>query len=168
MQPIYAPVSVGELFDKISILEIKVRRIEDRAKLRNVVNELELLSAVSSQFNPDLLSRVGPLLTELRGVNEAIWDAENLVRDHDRRQVFDEQFTEIARSTYRNNDRRANIKRRINDLFKSAVVEEKSHSARIGNPDPRSSRSPISGDGVGSGQWISEPPPPLDKQCDPS
>jgi hypothetical protein len=125
-QPLLAPIAPGELLDKISILEIKCERIVDRAKLDNVRVELAALSAVR-----DKLSRPGELdslAAELKSVNQCLWDVEDQLRDCERRQDFGPRFVELARSVYRHNDRRAALKRDINVMLGSQLIEEKAYA----------------------------------------
>ncbi|WP_137129522.1 DUF6165 family protein [Rhizobium sp. FY34] len=124
---ILVPVSIGELYDKISILEIKRERIEDAGKLANVTFELGKLSELAQDLPQHGDARLLELYAQLKAVNEAIWDAENVVRQYAADSVADETFISTARATYRNNDRRAAFKREINMLFGSKIFEEKSH-----------------------------------------
>jgi hypothetical protein len=126
--PLMAEISPGELIDKVTILEIKSVRITDPAKCRNVAYELQVLTQLLiSAVRQD--ATLTALKTALRTVNETIWQLEDDIRDHERRQDFGESFVKLARSVYRTNDRRAEIKREINTLLDSAVVEEKSYAA---------------------------------------
>ncbi|MTE01039.1 hypothetical protein GIY56_12110 [Paracoccus sp. YIM 132242] len=122
-----APVSWGELLDKITILEIKADRIRDPAARANVGRELELLRAVAAPVlpQPDL----APLVDGLRRVNRALWDIEDAIRAHEAAAQFDADFIALARSVYLTNDERAALKRRINALLRSDLVEEKCHAA---------------------------------------
>jgi hypothetical protein len=125
---VLVPVSTGELFDKISILEIKSERITEQAKLANVNYEMRLLKeiAIAMKFgDPD---RVEALFLKLKDINTRIWEAEDRIRDCERRGVFDGSFLEIARSIYRLNDARTATKRELNDLTSSLVVEEKCYA----------------------------------------
>ncbi len=124
---ILIPVSAGELVDKITILRVKAERI-DASKLANVRRELEALEAVAREQLPDS-PEMATLTAELFEVNAALWDVEEGKRDGERRQDFGPAFVELARRVYRENDRRAAIKRRINDLLGSEIVEEKSYAA---------------------------------------
>lgn len=126
--PILVPVSWGELLDKITILEIKSQRIADPAKLENVARELNALREVVSASGL-LPEAAQPVIDALRGVNESLWDVEDQVRDCERQKVFAERFVELARSVYHHNDRRAALKRELNDLMGSELVEEKSYQA---------------------------------------
>jgi hypothetical protein len=122
---IMIPVSAGELIDKITILRVKAARI-DAAKRANVEKELRLLEAVAAEA---LASTPGldALAAELEAVNAALWDVEEGKRDCERRQDFGEAFVALARRVYKENDRRAAIKRRINEAAGSELVEEKSY-----------------------------------------
>jgi Family of unknown function (DUF6165) len=126
MSLIQVPVSYGELIDKITILEIKARRISDPAKLANVRNELDLLNATWAN---DAASQtgIGDERARLLAVNEALWDIEDRIRLKERAQAFDNEFVELARSVYFRNDERAAVKREINLKLGSQLVEEKSY-----------------------------------------
>ena len=121
------PVSPGELLDKLTILEIKLDRIDDEAKLANVRREHELLSRVwrESDFEAEEVLR---LRDQLREVNEALWEIEDAIRDEERERRFGERFVELARSVYQRNDHRAALKKRINEALGSEIVEEKSYA----------------------------------------
>ena len=126
MSLIQTPVSYGELIDKITILEIKSRRITDEAKLANVRNELDMLNATwanSAASQTDISDERARLLA----VNEALWDIEDNIRLMERAQTFDAAFIELARSVYFRNDERAAFKREINQKLGSELVEEKSY-----------------------------------------
>jgi tetratricopeptide (TPR) repeat protein len=121
-------VAPGELLDKITILEIKRERINDPGKLQNILRELSALTASRDGSIPGS-PELDYLVRELKSVNESIWEAEEDVRDCERRQDFGRSFIAAARSVYRHNDRRAAIKRRINELLGSVIVEEKGYRA---------------------------------------
>jgi hypothetical protein len=126
MSLIQTPVSYGELIDKITILEIKSRRITDTAKLANVRNELDLLNATwanDAASRTDIADERGRLLA----VNELLWDIEDNIRLKERAQAFDQEFIELARAVYFRNDERAAFKREINLKLGSQLVEEKSY-----------------------------------------
>jgi len=125
---IVVPVSPGELLDKITILRIKSERIADAGKRANVVHELDLLSETADDTLPPSGS-LDRLVEELQSVNEALWDIEDAIRDCERAADFGPRFVELARSVYVTNDRRAALKRQINELLGSAIVEEKSYNA---------------------------------------
>ena len=126
MALISAPVSCGELVDKLTILEIKSERIADPAKLANVRDELQLLTSL---WEADAASAadIDAERAELKRINEALWDIEDEIRIKEREQSFDARFIELARSVYRTNDRRAAVKRAINLKLGSRLVEEKSY-----------------------------------------
>ncbi len=123
-----APVSPGELIDKITILAIKSRRIGDPAKLANVRRELDALRACwqASRYASQDIAREE---AELMAVNERLWDIEDRIRDKERERKFDAEFIELARAVYVENDQRAAAKKRINVALGSALVEEKSYAA---------------------------------------
>ncbi len=126
MSLIQTPVSYGELIDKITILEIKSRRIGDAAKLANVRNELDLLNATwanDAASHADIADERARLLA----VNELLWDIEDRIRLKERAQAFDQEFIELARAVYFRNDERAAFKREINLKLGSQLVEEKSY-----------------------------------------
>jgi ADP-heptose:LPS heptosyltransferase len=123
---IEVPVSVGELIDKITILEIKAERIADPAKQANIRRELAALAGVRGRAvaaTPELAA----LGRELSTVNRRLWEVEDELRRCEREGRFDARFIELARSVYRDNDRRATLKRALNKLTGSAIVEEKSY-----------------------------------------
>lgn len=117
-------VSAGEFLDKMTILEIKAERIQDEAKLRNVRKELELLRALWAA-SPQSATDIAAQLTKLKKVNETLWDIEDRIRLKEAAQAFDDEFVALARAVYRENDRRAAIKRELNDMLGSELVEEK-------------------------------------------
>ena len=120
--PLLAPISVGELIDKITILEIKEERIADESKRINVEKELEALRSIEVPNIPT------DLVDELREVNRSLWDIEDAIREKERMSEFDEKFVELARSVYFTNDRRSRIKRSINEISGSDLIEEKSYN----------------------------------------
>ena len=120
------PVSAGELIDKITILEIKRERITDEAKRGNVGRELDLLVAERRRSLPSS-PELDALTAELKTVNERLWDIEDDIRRCEAAAEFGDRFVELARSVYKSNDERSALKRRINDLLGSAIVEEKSY-----------------------------------------
>lgn len=123
---ILAPISAGELVDKITILRVKAERIGDPAKEANVRKELALLEATAREHLPDT-AQIARLTDELTAVNAALWDIEDGKRDCERRQDFGEGFVALARRVYIDNDRRAALKRAINEAAGSDLVEEKSY-----------------------------------------
>ena len=128
MNELLAPVSPGELIDKLTILQIKSRRIDDAAKLANVRRELDVLTQCwkrSPWGSADVAADEAALLA----VNERLWDIEDRIRDKERARTFDAGFIELARAVYIENDQRAAIKKRINPALGSTIVEEKSYAA---------------------------------------
>jgi Flp pilus assembly protein TadD len=121
-------IAPGELIDKITILEIKAERLTDSIQLRNVRMELVALRAARERALPPS-APLAALTAELRAVNEALWRIEDEIRLCERGQDFGRRFVELARSVYQTNDRRAELKRRINELLDSDLVEEKSYPA---------------------------------------
>lgn len=124
--PILVPVSWGELLDKITILDIKTKRIADPAKRENVEREHAALTRVVTDAG-QLPKAASPIIDQLRGVNEALWDIEDEIRDCERAKDFGARFIELARAVYHTNDKRAALKRDLNDLLGSELVEEKSY-----------------------------------------
>jgi hypothetical protein len=120
-------VPVGELLDKMTILEIKSERIRDEAKLGNINKELETLRATWSAA-PLSGTDLSGQMKRLKSVNEAIWDIEDGIRAKEAQRKFDDEFVQLARSVYINNDERAAIKREINDATGSNLIEEKSYT----------------------------------------
>lgn len=126
---IEAPVSLGELVDKITILEIKQVEIQASDKRLNVQRELKVLDdKLDASLNATDKARLEPLQAELKAINEQLWRIEDEIRDCEREQRFDQRFIELARSVYITNDRRAAAKKAINLNFGSDLVEEKSYS----------------------------------------
>ena len=122
-------ISIGELFDKLTILEIKIDKINDPAKLENVTKEWKALNEKSmdilSIFADSVLFKK---IDQLKNVNEELWWVEDSIRENEKKQIFDKEFVELARAVYKLNDERSEIKRQINLLTKSNIIEEKSYS----------------------------------------
>jgi hypothetical protein len=116
------PVGIGELYDKISVLEIKSERITDEAKLTYVREELALLRKTAAEFPID-----PSLYAELKKVNAGLWDIEDAIRMEESKKTFGEKFIGLARSVYVQNDQRAEIKRQINLASGSDIMEVKSY-----------------------------------------
>lgn len=120
-------IAPGELIDKITILEIKLERITDAAKLANVRIELDTLErARDAVLTPS--PELDGLTKQLKSINEQLWEIEDDIRDCERAKDFGEKFVELARSVYKSNDKRAALKRDVNTLLGSHLVEEKSYS----------------------------------------
>ena len=127
MVAILVPVAAGELIDKITILEIKMVKLNDAKQTKNVKKELNyLLEVFEQQFDDDILEQ---LKGDLRKINEALWVIEDDLRCMERRGDFGVDFIELARSVYKKNDRRAALKKEINMLLGSEIIEEKSYQA---------------------------------------
>ena len=122
------PVSPGELIDKLTILEIKLERMSDPAKKANVAKEFDVLSEELAK-SVRQSSELTQLHSALKQVNETLWVVEDDIRDCERAQDFGHKFIELARSVYRINDRRAELKKEINLLLNSDLIEEKSYAA---------------------------------------
>ena len=120
---INVPISVGELIDKITILEIKKDKLKN-LKLKNILKELSFLRAVlekNSIFIPD------EIYFQLKSINLKLWDIEDKIRIKEKNKEFDNEFIELARSVYLNNDRRSETKKELNIMFNSEIIEEKSY-----------------------------------------
>lgn len=126
MSLIAVPVSYGELIDKITILEIKSERIDDDDKVANVKHELELLEETWREASAGLADIVSPR-ARLKSVNEELWDIEDKIRLKEQGRAFDDEFVALARAVYVTNDKRAAIKKEINLLLGSELIEEKSY-----------------------------------------
>jgi hypothetical protein len=126
MSLISVPVSFGELIDKLTILEIKSERIADPVKVANVRDELGMLSDTWNA-NPASATDISVERAELKRINEALWEVEDEIRLKEKAQSFDARFVELARAVYHTNDRRAAVKRIINEKLGSRLVEEKSY-----------------------------------------
>ena len=123
MNSIVAPISLGELIDKITILEIKEFKLKNN-KVNNVINELNQLKTILN--NLDFVIEEN-LIDQLREVNKNLWEIEDLIRLKEKEEIFDDEFIKLARAVYKNNDERSNIKRNINIIYKSDIIEEKSY-----------------------------------------
>ena len=121
---ILAPISLGELIDKITILELKLEFLTDSKKLENVNIELTHLNNTLNELTiPDIVVE----RDALKLVNRRLWHIENFKRECEKKQTFGEDFIENARQVYLRNDLRAEIKRRINEMSGSTIIEEKSY-----------------------------------------
>jgi hypothetical protein len=117
-------VSVGELFDKITILKIKQKKLTNQEQLENVNKELEYLEDKAFTNDPE----VNVLVEQLQEINEQLWDIENGKRKCEADKSFGSKFVELARDVYIKNDDRATIKKLINVITKSSIVEEKEYT----------------------------------------
>ena len=120
------PVSVGELVDKITILEIKNKKIKDIKKLSNIKLELKLLNEFfrKKKLNTKLVKK---LKNYLYNVNLKLWNVEDKLRDHEYKNKFNQNFVKLARKVYFLNDKRSKIKKDINESVGSKIIEEKSY-----------------------------------------
>ena len=124
LSSILAPVSLGELIDKITILEIKQIHMTG-IKLKNVDKELKLLKKILQDKNLEIDI---DLINNLKEVNNNLWEIEDNIRIKESNQKFDKEFIQLARSVYKENDKRASIKKEINQKYNSELVEEKSYN----------------------------------------
>ena len=120
---ILAPISIGELIDKITILEIKQKYMTG-IKLKNINKEMKLLKNILQDKNLEINI---DLIKNLKKVNKKLWEIEDNIRIKESNQEFDEEFIKLARSVYIENDKRASIKKEINQTYNSDLVEEKSY-----------------------------------------
>lgn len=127
-QPLRVEIAPGELLDKITILQIKRERIADPAKRANVAAELAMLQEVRAHVLVEP-AELDPVVAELQAVNQRLWDVEDALRQCERAGEFGDRFIALARSVYQLNDRRALLKRRLNEWFDSPLVEEKSYTS---------------------------------------
>ena len=123
MNSVAVPISLGELIDKITILEIKEYKL-DKNKANNVINELNQLTIILNNLNFVIEEK---LIDNLREVNKNLWEIEDLIRLKEKENNFDDEFIKLARAVYKNNDERSKIKRNINIIYKSDIIEEKSY-----------------------------------------
>ena len=124
-------ISNGELLDKISILELKMLRIEDEEKLINIKEEFYTLNPLVVRLFEQYDSQLQNHYLELAQINGELWDIEDWIRDCEREKRFDKEFVELARSVYITNDKRCEIKKLINLMTSSKLVEEKSYKDYI-------------------------------------
>ena len=125
---ILAEISVGELFDKITILNIKLKKINDPYKLKNIKIELDALSEQSNKIILKDEEKMKRCIQKLQNINEELWDIENIKRECEANKEFGEIFIKISRDVHFKNDIRASIKKEINFLSNSKITEEKEYS----------------------------------------
>ena len=125
---ILAEISVGELFDKITILKIKTKKIGDEQKLKNIYNELNTLKEQVTKIDFSDKGSLEDKIAKLQSINEELWDIENIKRECEANKDFGEKFIKISRDVHFKNDIRAQIKKEINLLSNSIIVEEKEYS----------------------------------------
>ena len=126
-ESIMAEIGSGELVDKITILEIKSERIADVEKLKNIKYELSVLCA-TRDANLSGIDGLSDLAAQLKAINQELWDIEDDIRACEAQRDFGQKFIELARSVYITNDKRAVIKKNINLLTGSSIIEEKSYT----------------------------------------
>lgn len=129
---IFVPVSIGEMIDKITILQIKASRFTDEIKRFNVLTELRALECVLGDLLRDQeadMQQCTNLTEQLHEINEMLWEIEDAIRAKEAELCFDEQFIELARSVYFTNDERGRVKKALNNLFHSALTEEKTYTS---------------------------------------
>ena len=116
-------VSNGEIADKLTIIEIKLENIKDEKKLVNLKAEFAVLDEAVSK----IIAKGHPLYQELLTINKQLWDIEDRIRELEKAKDFGAEFVEVARSVYFTNDKRSEVKRKINELTGSSLIEEKSY-----------------------------------------
>jgi hypothetical protein len=121
---IFAPISIGELFDKLTILQIKRKKIQG-IKLNNIENEIIELEGVIKKNNLEIDNN---FFSELKKINFGLWEIEDKIRLKDSKNEFDEEFIDLAKSVYKENDKRASLKKEINLKYGSFLIEEKSYN----------------------------------------
>jgi len=120
-------LSVGELIDKITILQLKMKFIKNKKQLNNVSNELETLKPLLRENNLET-PKINELFAELYEINLELWKIEDKIREKERQSDFKDEFISLARSVYFTNDKRAEIKKKINLISGSELIEEKSYA----------------------------------------
>ena len=124
---ILTEISAGELLDKISILEIKLKKIQDKSNQKEINKEYKILKK-AQKSNIKLNKKSINLFKELKNINLKLWDIEDKVRIFEKDKNFNEIFVQLAREVYFNNDKRAKIKLEINKIFKSNITEIKKYA----------------------------------------
>ena len=120
---VHIPVSIGELWDKQTILLIKQNKVTDKIKLNHVNNELKYLNTFMEKYD----YKDNKLFIQLKSINEKLWDVEDIIRLKEKKKNFDDEFIELARAVYYTNDERGDIKKEINVLFNSVIHEVKNY-----------------------------------------
>lgn len=120
------PISNGDLLDKMSVLKIKLDKITDEKKNKNILNEYILLKPYGDELCNNI--EIANLFHELIRVNLVLWNIEDKIRECEKNKIFNDQFIQLARAVYFNNDKRSLIKKEINEKTKSEIIEEKSYT----------------------------------------
>ena len=123
----YVPVSIGELFDKYTILEIKEEKIKDEQKLQHVKREKLYLKTFIDNYDANSDVMYYDLIKELKDINQKLWDIEDKIREKENEKVFDAEFIDLARMVYITNDKRSDVKNKINLFFNSEIMDIKSY-----------------------------------------
>lgn len=123
------PISIGELLDKISILQVKLEKIKDKRKLELVKDEYNILNSELNKLNLYDYDGILSLLKELSVVNRNLWDIEDKIRLKEKGKLFDTEFIELARAVYYTNDKRSLIKSEINKMTNSSIFEVKQYDS---------------------------------------
>mgnify|MGYP003349710360 FL=1 len=131
-----APLSWGELIDRITILTIKVNKLSDPAKRQNAAKELAALVAVQDAKMASPPAALAGLRGELEAVNRRLWDIEDRIREHERDKRFDDGFIALARSVYHQNDARGALKRKMDVACGSVIIGEKEYAAYVRTTAP--------------------------------
>ena len=126
MQKILSEISLGELLDKISILEIKLKKIKDKNKILLVEKEYKSLKATKNKIK--VKKKINNLYKKLKKTNQNLWNIEDKIRKHEKQKKFNKKFIVLARNVYQQNDLRSKIKLEINKIMNSNIVEVKSYS----------------------------------------
>lgn len=121
---IKVPISNGELLDKITILQIKKEKIKDQEKQKHIIRELEELTLLMKTLP---MNDINNLFVELKEINTQLWEVEDALRDKERTSTFDNEFIQLARKVYFTNDKRSQVKLKMNQISKSELVEVKSY-----------------------------------------
>ena len=123
---ILTEISVGELLDKISIIEIKLKNIKDKDKLIHIKKEYKILSKIKKKFK--IKKKISIYYNQLKKINTNLWNIENKIRKHEKLKKFNKNFIYLARKVYFTNDKRSQIKLKINEVTNSNIIEMKSYS----------------------------------------
>ena len=124
---ILSEISAGELLDKISILEIKLEKVKDKENLREINKEYKILKE-AQKSNIEMNEKIEHLFSEMKNVNQNLWDTEDKLRICEKNNDFGENFIKLARGVYFNNDKRAKIKSEINEILGSNIKEIKQYA----------------------------------------